>query len=76
MPLTHVRKYNCDFFFIFSTSGEGFIGDILMWRALGLTDQTITRAMQTIWEGGPLTLGRIQSEFFLMRGGDSELQKK
>ena len=32
--------------------------------------------MKTTWERGPLTLGGIQSKFFLMRGGDSELQKK
>ena len=30
--------------------------------------------MQTTWEGGPLTLGGIQSKFFPVRGGDSELQ--
>ena len=32
--------------------------------------------MKTTWEGGPLTLSGIQSKFFLMRGGDSELQEK
>jgi hypothetical protein len=41
-----------------------------------VSSMNITRAMKTTWEGGPLTLGEIQSKFFLMRGGDSELQKK